>query len=202
MDDHTKEDELTLRLLQAIDERSDITQRRLSQRLGVALGLTNSYLKRCMRKGLIKFKQVPANRYAYYLTPKGFAEKSRLTASYLTVSFDFYRSASRACKDVFDRCEHSGWRKVVLCGASELCEIALIRIHESGLDMQGIYAPGFEGATFLGFPVRGEWGCVPAADAFVITELRKPREFVDELSAKVAVERILTPNLLDRGQFP
>jgi len=28
----------------------------------------------------MKIKQAPANRYVYYLTPKGFAEKSRLTA--------------------------------------------------------------------------------------------------------------------------
>ena len=72
-----------LGLLTSIERDSPITQRKLAGDLGIALGLANSYLRRCMRKGLIKMSQVPLNRYAYYLTPQGFAEKSRLTAEYL-----------------------------------------------------------------------------------------------------------------------
>ena len=88
-----REQALTLELLAAIESRSDVTQRHLAARLDVALGLANSYLRRCVRKGLVKITQAPANRYLYYLTPQGFAEKSRLTAHYLSVSFDFYRHA-------------------------------------------------------------------------------------------------------------
>ena len=62
-----------------------MTQRHLADRLGVALGLANSYLRRCARKGLIKITQAPDNRYLYYLTPQGFTEKTRLTARYLRV---------------------------------------------------------------------------------------------------------------------
>jgi DNA-binding MarR family transcriptional regulator len=71
---------VTLEILQAIEGDSDVTQRRLAARLGVAPGLASSYFKRCAKKGLIKVRQAPANRHAYYLSPKGFAEKSRLTA--------------------------------------------------------------------------------------------------------------------------
>src|SRR5690242_18429128 len=88
---------IVVRLLSAIERDSGLTQRRLSQELGIALGLANTYLKRCVRKGLVKMGQVPMRRYAYYLTPKGFAEKSRLTAEYLTVSLDFFRRARREC---------------------------------------------------------------------------------------------------------
>ena len=73
-------------MLQAVEESSDVTQRHLAQSMGVALGLANSNLRRCARKGLIKVQQAPADRYLYYLTPKGFAEKSRLTADYLSIS--------------------------------------------------------------------------------------------------------------------
>ena len=69
--------------------------------LGIALGLANAYLKRCVKKGLIKVSQVPANRYAYYLTPKGFAEKSRLTAEYLSVSFNLFRDTRAQFTDLF-----------------------------------------------------------------------------------------------------
>ena len=89
-----REEALTLEILQAIEARSDVTQRHLADRMGVALGLMNSYLRRCVRKGLVKINQAPANRYLYYLTPKAFAEKSRLTAEYFAYSFSFYRTAS------------------------------------------------------------------------------------------------------------
>ena len=84
-----REEVLTLEILDVIQKQSDVSQRHLAQHLGVALGLANSYLKRCVRKGLIKITEAPANRYLYYLTPMGFAEKSRLTARYLNYSFSF-----------------------------------------------------------------------------------------------------------------
>ena len=93
MNANKREDSLTLEILETIEKNDKLTQRHLANNLGVALGLANSYMKRCVRKGLIKVHQAPANRFLYYLTPKGFAEKSRLTASYLSSSFDFYRRA-------------------------------------------------------------------------------------------------------------
>ena len=99
-----KEARLTLELLNAIDGRSDMSQRFLARNMGVALGLANSYVKRCVRKGYVKIKEAPANRYLYYLTPIGFAEKSRLTARYLSNSLDFYRHAAESCTQVFTDC--------------------------------------------------------------------------------------------------
>ncbi len=72
--------EITLGLLNTVHENTSLTQRSIAQELGIALGLTNAYLKRCVKKGFIKVRQIPRNRYVYYLTPKGFAEKSRLSA--------------------------------------------------------------------------------------------------------------------------
>src|ERR1700737_1354976 len=82
---------IVLSVLTSVERDSAITQRKMAHDLGIALGLATTYLRRCVRKGLIKMRQGPINRYAYYLTPQGFAEKSRLTAEYLAVSFDFFR---------------------------------------------------------------------------------------------------------------
>src|SRR5438046_2456427 len=119
-----KEEQLVLELLDEVGRKSDLSQRHLANHLGVALGLANSYLKRCMRKGLIKIREAPANRYLYYLTPKGFAEKSRLTGKYLSYSLLFYRRAGESCLRLFKECQQQGWRRIVLCGQSELAEIA------------------------------------------------------------------------------
>ena len=99
-----KKNDMTLGLLSAVEADSGITQRTLASELGVALGLTNSYFKKCIDKGLVKIQQVPANRYAYYLTPRGFSEKSRLTAEYLNSSFSFYRRAKNDLSKIMATC--------------------------------------------------------------------------------------------------
>jgi len=102
--------DIVLSVLTSIERDSAITQRKLATELGIALGLANAYLRRCVRKGLVKMRQVPINRYAYYLTPQGLAEKSRLTAEYLAVSLDFFRRARTDCAALLRQCEARGWQ--------------------------------------------------------------------------------------------
>ncbi|MGB1548047.1 MAG: winged helix-turn-helix transcriptional regulator, partial [Alphaproteobacteria bacterium] len=104
----------TLELLASVEANRHVSQRTLATRLGIAVGLANGYLRRCVRKGWVKMSKAPARRYAYYLTPKGFAEKSRLTAEYLTISFDFFRNARTECLRAFRAAEARDWRRVVL----------------------------------------------------------------------------------------
>src|SRR5215510_6964022 len=92
-----EKDKILLGLLESVERDGGQSQRRLASELGIALGLVNAYLKRCVKKGLVKVAHAPARRYAYYLTPQGFAEKSRLTIEYLTSSFSFFRQARGDC---------------------------------------------------------------------------------------------------------
>src|ERR1700751_6256607 len=88
---------IILGLLSSVESYGALSQRRIAAELGIALGLVNAYLKRCIKKGLVKVSDAPARRYAYYLTPQGFAEKSRLTVQYLSDSFSFFRKAKDDC---------------------------------------------------------------------------------------------------------
>src|SRR5215468_807900 len=88
---------IMLGLHESVERDGGQTQRRLASELGIALGLVNAYLKRCVKKGLLKVSEAPARRYAYYLTPQGFSEKSRLTVEYLSFSFAFFRRAKSDC---------------------------------------------------------------------------------------------------------
>ena len=83
--------EIALGLLIAVGENSSLTQRSIAS----TLELENANLTRCVRKGLIKVQQVPRNRYAFYLTLRGFAEKRSLTSAYLSISFSFFSEARR-----------------------------------------------------------------------------------------------------------
>lgn len=196
-DSDSKDDHVTLELLDAIEQRSDVSQRHLAAKLGIALGLTNSYLKRCARKGYVKVKEVPANRYLYYLTPKGFAEKSRLTARFLSTSLTFYRQSAESCSELYQLCEQRRWTKVVLCGVSDLAEIAYTRSAGNGVDVIGVYDPGFEGSAVLSLPVQRHWERVKGADAYIVTDLDDPLTTYRALMSHVAEpERVLVPRVL------
>jgi DNA-binding MarR family transcriptional regulator len=192
-----REDALTLEILDVIEKQNDVSQRHLARHLGVALGLANSYLKRCARKGLIKISEAPANRYLYYLTPKGFAEKSRLTAQYLSHSLSFYRKAGESCRQVFRVCEQNGWQRLLLCGVSDLAEIATVRANEhASLDIIGFCDTGSERHQFLGRPVWRNSTEADAHDACVLTDLLDPRTSYDQLASLMDRERILVPDVL------
>src|SRR3954451_8689004 len=98
---------IVLDLLTSVGQDGDRSQRHIAAELGIALGLVNAYLKRCVRKGLVKVRDAPARRYAYYLTPYGFAEKSRLTVEYLSESFSFFRLAKADCARLLEAAKAS-----------------------------------------------------------------------------------------------
>src|SRR5262245_49009810 len=115
---------IMLGLLDAVEQDGAQSQRLLASELGIALGLVNAYLKRCIKKGLVKVRSAPTRRYAYYLTPRGFSEKSRLTVEYLSSSFEFFRHARSDCTLIFEQAKANGLNRVALVGRSDLAEIA------------------------------------------------------------------------------
>src|ERR1700676_226603 len=117
---------IVLGLLESVERDGAQSQRKLASDLGIALGLVNAYLKRCVKKGLLKIGQAPPRRFAYYLTPHGFAEKSRLTVEYLSDSFSFFRMAKADCARVLEAAKAMGFSRVVLVGKSDLAEIAIL----------------------------------------------------------------------------
>lgn len=193
--DHDDKD-ITLPLLQCIEESSDITQRSLAKKIGVALGVTNTYLKHCIHKGLIKIEQIPANRYLYYLTPQGFAEKSRLTAKYLSKSFQFYRKASDSCQRVCGYCKQHDWQRVVLCGVSDLAELAILVFEHAGIDVVGIYDADSEQGAFHGHVVWKQFDELPAQGVFVITALHATPTLKQQLLTLTSEDKIIIPDLL------
>ena len=190
------EAEITLGLLNAVHENSTLTQRSAARELGIALGLTNAYLKRCIRKGYIKVRQIPANRYAYYLTPQGFAEKARLTTEYLSCSFTFFREARTQCAESLAACVSKGWTRVALAGAGELAEIATLCARDTNVALVGIVDPALGRDSFAGLPVVADPAALERLDAVIVTDLTAPQNVFDALTAHLVSERILTPPLL------
>ncbi len=188
--------EITLGLLNAVEENDSLTQRSMAQELDIALGLANAYLKRCVKKGYIKVRQIPRNRYAYYLTPQGFAEKSRLTAEYLSQSFNFFRLARGECENLFAEASGRGWRTIVLMGVSDLGEIATLCARKYSVSLAGFVDRDSEAETYAGMPVYESLDDMAGVDAVMITDLRNPQATFERACLALPPERVLTPRFM------
>jgi len=196
MPDHDNKARITLGLLNIVEGNSSASQRSMASSLGIALGLANAYLKRCVKKGLIKVSQAPANRYAYYLTPQGFSEKSRLTAEFLTQSFYLFRHARTEGAELLGQCQARGWNRIALYGLGELSEIMTLSVRDYDVELVCVIDRDAEVSQFAGLPV---FKAIPApqdVDAIIICDITKPQAAYDEACAGFPANRVLTPLVL------
>jgi DNA-binding MarR family transcriptional regulator len=139
----------SLLLLDEISKGVPLSQRDLSKKLDIALGLVNSYIRNLVSKGFITIKAIPAKRYAYYLTPKGFAEKTRLTYHHLQNFTNLYREARRDFKELFSNLYKKGVKSILFAGADEAAEIAYLSLQEFDIGFAGIVDSELAGKDFF-----------------------------------------------------
>ncbi|HWE72075.1 MAG TPA: winged helix-turn-helix transcriptional regulator [Stellaceae bacterium] len=188
---------ILLGLLESVERDGRRSQRHLAAEFGIALGLVNAYLKRCVRKGLVKVHEAPARRYTYYLTPQGFAEKSRLTVDYLSTSFSFFRRARGDCAAAMETAKQQGWARIVLAGASDLAEIAAICALECGITIVATVDPEAALPQLIGAPVYRSFDDLPEDfDGVLVTDLKAPADIFKAVSNKLGKERVVAPALL------
>jgi DNA-binding MarR family transcriptional regulator len=196
--EHEHENEqIVLGLLSSVETDGARSQRLIAADLGIALGIVNAYLKRCVKKGLVKVHDVPARRYAYYLTPQGFAEKSRLTVQYLSDSFSFFRKAKSDCTRVFEEAAARGLNRLVLAGKSDLAEIAILCAVEAGAAVIAIVDARDEGSRFVGVEVFASYSDVKAGfDAIIVTDVAGVQTTYEQAVEACGKDRVLVPALL------
>jgi DNA-binding MarR family transcriptional regulator len=143
----------SLQLLSEISGEEPLSQRELSRRLGIAVGLVNSYLKNLVSKGFVRVKNFPRNRYAYLLTPQGLAEKSRLAYQHLNYFTSLYTVARQDYLNLFRRLENAGWHEVAFCGVDEVAEVAYLSLCETSLKLVAVLDDSKQGEMFFGLPI-------------------------------------------------
>jgi len=190
------EAQITLGVLNAVEGNSVLTQRRLARELGIALGLVNAYLRRCVSKGLIKVTHVPARRYAYYLTPTGFAEKSRLTAQFLTDSLTLFRLAREQCHALLRECERQGWRRMALLGGGDLVAVARICAEDHEATLVGVVDADTAGAGGR-IPTVATLAELLPVDAAIVTGLKDAQAAYESALAVLPAERVLPLPILN-----
>ncbi len=123
-------------ILNHIDEDPDITQSHLATHLGVAIGSINWYLKRLIKKGYIKVRQMQGRRMRYLLTPEGLAAKAQLTASFLHASLKWYRQTRQTTQALLEQVRQAGYDTVSIEGNSDLSEIVYLTCLEAQIAVQ------------------------------------------------------------------
>ena len=194
-----------LQMLQAVAENQRITQRGLADNLGIALGLANVYVKRLARKGYIKCVNIQSNRILYLITPKGIAEKTRLTYEYMEYSLHLYSQVRVHLRAVLRPLAEAGHRRIAIYGTGEAAELAYLSVKEAGLELAAIFDDQ-GGQMFLGMPVQDirEQHLVPY-DLLVIAALDRPEAAVNQLVQQgVPLEKLQTlrPPTASRARRP
>ena len=86
-------------LLKSLEQDANLTQRQLSKELGISLGKVNYCLQSLIQKGFVKINNFKNSKhkiqYSYLLTPKGVAEKTKLTISFLKVRTKEYEELKK-----------------------------------------------------------------------------------------------------------
>jgi len=189
-----KQDLHILRLMGELDRDGNSSQRELSQRLNISVGLVNTFLKRLVNKGYFKVKTMPRNRLKYFLTPEGLARKSRLTTEYLRYSINFYRDVKELLLGKFSEMESNQVKKVLFFGAGEVAEMAYLYLQLTKLELVGLIDDQKKGNDFFGFVIKGtesvkamQW------DRILLTRLDHTEEAIEKLTlVDIGLDRIAT----------
>lgn len=131
-------DKQALFILENIEKNPDTTQADLAAQLGIAVGSVNWYLKRMIKKGYVKVTQMQRRRLRYLLTPKGIAEKARLTTEFMQASLYWYRITRETTTSFLQEIKQAGYTEVYIAGDSDLAEIVYLSCLEAQVKVKTV----------------------------------------------------------------
>jgi len=160
-----------LRVLAEIERDPQVSQRGIAERVGIALGLTNTILRRLVRKGLVTTRTLRANRLAYYLTPKGLADRTRLFVDYVRTTTNFFCIVRNVILEKLRFLhEQHDVRSVAIVEINELADAVYLAAKELGLEVAGAYDAARAGSRWLGIEVQAPNGAIPG-DVLMVMDL-------------------------------
>ena len=142
-----------LEILEKIENDGHLTQRDLSREVGIALGLVNHLLKKMVRKGWVKIKNVDARRIRYLITPEGAKEKSSLLYKRVESTIHFYLEAKRVIKEKVVQLKKDGVKSVSIYGINHVAEVLFIVLKELGLRLDCVVDNNKKGEEWFGYKV-------------------------------------------------
>ncbi len=142
-----------LEILEKIEGTGHLTQRDLSREVGIALGLVNHLLKKMVKKGWIKIKNMDAKKIRYLITPEGAKEKSSLLYKRVESTIHFYIEAKRVIKGKVQHLKNEGVENVSIYGINHIAEVLFIVLKELKLELDYVVDDNKEGEEWFGYKV-------------------------------------------------
>jgi DNA-binding MarR family transcriptional regulator len=184
-----------LQFLEELEKTPNLSQRELSNKFGIALGVTNACLKRMARRGWIRLRKVPPRRIGYYLTPKGFAEKAKLTMTFLSYNIHHYSRLKAMIGEKFLEMASQGVKRVVFYGVSDEMEVAYVTLQGTNMELIAIVDDndGVKGKNILGRKTKdpGEIDSM-GTDAILITSILEKQRILKKLKKRKHKAKLFT----------
>jgi len=175
----------TLKILEEIDSDFTPSQRDLAGELNVSLGLVNSFIKRLVQKGYFKATTIPKNRIKYMLTPKGAAEKTRLTYQFVQHSLQFYKESRKKLRGLYKELAAIGVKQIIFYGVSDFAEIAYLSLMETNIQLTAVIDVTTDGKKFFNFIIENPSKLNSFKfDRILITDIQNREKIVNDLIAK------------------
>lgn len=125
-------------LLNEIAQDSMVTQANLSDRLGIAVGSVNWYIKRLIHRGWVKVSHLDRTRLKYDLTPEGMKVFTQRALSYARDSLKVYGNFRDKAKALVVDLKQQGIQRVYLNGDDETMDILRLTCIEAGIQISDI----------------------------------------------------------------
>jgi len=190
-----------LSLLQELEKNPVVSQRQLSNKFGIALGVTNACLKRMVRRGWIRIKEIDRRKVGYYVTQKGLSEKTKLRIHFLSYTFKHYTELKSVFDYKFLEMESQGIRRIVFYGVSDEMEVAYITIQRTNIALVGIVEDeeNWRPVKIFGYELKKLDEIMEMApDAVFITSFRGTTEpKLEYLKGLIGPKKIFSHNVLE-----
>jgi DNA-binding MarR family transcriptional regulator len=125
-------------LLNEIAQDSMVTQANLSDRLGIAVGSVNWYIKRLIHRGWVKVSHLDRTRLKYDLTSEGMKVFTQRALSYARDSLKVYGGFRDKAKELVLELKQQGIQRVYLNGDDETMDILRLTCIEAGIQISNI----------------------------------------------------------------
>ncbi len=176
-----------LQFLEELEKKPNASQRELSNKFEIALGVTNACIRRMVRRGWIRLQKVPPRRIGYFLTPKGFAEKAKLTGIFLSYNIHHYARLKNIIAERLLEMASQGVRRVIFYGVSDEMEVAYVTLQGTEMELVAIvdYDDGAKGREILGRNTKDPSEIDNlGADAILVTSISEKERILKDLKKR------------------
>ncbi len=136
-----------LNALLEIKENPLTTQRSLSHKLNISLGLTNAILQNLIHRGWVKVQKLTGRKILYLITPKGMARATNLIYDRFRETQHYYQYTKELITSYLMGLYNQGMRRAAIYGTNQLSEITYLSLLDSPLRLHPIITPVSTTAT-------------------------------------------------------